>query len=151
AQAPLVEMRGGKRSRVAGDARQPRGGPGCPFCANLRVSVTNSLARKAPRLAEEWHPTRNGDAGPADVVATSPREWWWKCSRAPDHVWQAIIAHRFLRGSGCPFCSGRRVCRSNSLAGMAPWLAADWPKTKNGALTPEDVTRGSSNNLSRAA
>ncbi len=38
---------------------------GCPFCSNKRVSVTNALAIVAPRVASEWHPTKNGALTPA--------------------------------------------------------------------------------------
>src|SRR5262245_34699807 len=65
------------------------GGAGCPFCANQRVSVTNSLAVLHPALAREWCAERNGKLRPTDVVAGSTRVAWWKCEVAPDHLWQA--------------------------------------------------------------
>jgi len=34
-------------------------GSGCPFCANRRVSVTNSLAALFPILAGQWHATQS--------------------------------------------------------------------------------------------
>lgn len=37
-------------------------GNGCPFCSNHRVLAGfNDLATIDPLLAEQWHPTRNGD------------------------------------------------------------------------------------------
>ncbi len=32
---------------------------GCPFCSNRRVSQTNNLLLNNPKLASEWHPTKN--------------------------------------------------------------------------------------------
>ena len=45
------------------------GGNGCPCCANRKASETNSLASLKPAAAARWHPTKNGDLTPDDVVA----------------------------------------------------------------------------------
>ncbi len=119
---------------------------GCPFCANMRVSVTNSLAGVAPAIADEWHPTKNGKLTPHDVIAGTPRRAWWRCPKAPDHEWQSTIANRWS-GTGCPFCVNRRLCRSNSLAVVSPKLAAEWHPTKNGKLTPHDVVAGTTRRI----
>jgi hypothetical protein len=118
-----------------------RASQGCPFCANMRVSTTNSLAAKAKKVAAWWHPTKNGTLRPRDVIAGSPRRVWWKCPRGPDHEWQASIANR-VAGTGCPFCLHRRLCATNSLAAEHPRVAAEWHPTRNGKLTPRDVVGG---------
>ena len=43
------------------------------------------------------------------------------------------------RGSGCPQCSGHKVCKHNSLATKAPKVAAQWDYKVN-AGTPDSVT-----------
>jgi hypothetical protein len=48
-------------------------GSGCTFCAGQRTSVTNSLATEKPKLAREWHPTKNGDLALHDVTLQSSR------------------------------------------------------------------------------
>jgi hypothetical protein len=116
---------------------------GCPFCANYRVSVTNALSVIAPAVARQWHPTKNGALRPRDVVASSERKVWWKCPKGPDHAWQSTIRNRAILGQGCPQCLGKLPSVTNSLASLAPALAAEWHPTKNGALTPHDVTTGS--------
>jgi len=118
-------------------------GQGCPFCAGKRVSVTNSLARVAPQVARQWHPMLNGKLTPRDVTSGSDRIVWWKCPGGPDHVWQSAVELRGRRGIGCPFCAGHRASRTNSLARRRPDLAAEWHPTRNGKLTPRDVTTGS--------
>ncbi len=119
------------------------GGGRCPFCAGKRVSVTNSLAARAPEVAREWHPTRNGSLRASDVTFGSARKVWWKCRRDPDHDWLAEIAGRAgSRPSHCPFCSGHRVSATNSLAARRPDLAREWHPTRNGELRPSDVTAG---------
>ena len=117
---------------------------GCPCCANYQVSVTNSLASLFPEIANEWHPTKNGNLTPADVVAASNKKVWWKCPKGEDHEWETTLYRRTGRQkAGCPCCSGRQVSAGNSLATLFPKIAAEWHPTKNGALTPSDVVPGS--------
>jgi hypothetical protein len=120
-------------------AKRTTEGKGCPFCAGQRVSVTNALSRVAPRLARQWHPTKNGDLRPRDVTAGSRREVWWKCPEAPDHEWCTKVSNRAAGGRGCPFCRGYRASASHNLAVAAPHLIAEWHPTRNGALRPQDL------------
>ena len=39
----------------------------------------------------------------------------------------------------CPCCCGRQVSVTNSLATVAPEIAAQWHPTLNGTTTPNDV------------
>jgi hypothetical protein len=114
-------------------------GHGCPCCKNVQLSVTNSLAVVAPAVAAQWHPTLNGTDTPCMVLASSSRTAWFVCDAAPDHVWQAAVNRRVREERGCPFCAGRRLCASNSLAAVAPGVAAQWHPTRNGDRTPRDV------------
>jgi Zn finger protein HypA/HybF involved in hydrogenase expression len=86
---------------------------GCPYCANQKVSVTNSLATMAPDVAAQWHPTKNGDLTPADVVSRTYRKFWWKCDVGSDHVWEATPSDRVGNGTGCPCCSGHKASVTN--------------------------------------
>ena len=55
-----------------------------------------------------------------------------------------MIAHRAQSGSGCPYCTNRKVLAGfNDLAALEPAVAKEWHPTLNGALTPEMVTAGS--------
>jgi hypothetical protein len=115
-------------------------GTGCPFCSGRRASRQRNLARLHPKVAAEWHPTRNGTLRPADVVPGSNRRVWWKCAAEPAHEWSAPVRDRGVLGYGCPFCRGHRVSATHSLAARFPKLAAQWHPTKNGKLTPASVT-----------
>jgi len=68
---------------------------------------------------------------------------WWQCRRDPRHQWRATIANRAQLGTRCPFCAGKKVCKTNSLAAVEPEIARQWHPTKNGALNPRDVSCGS--------
>lgn len=119
----------------------------CPFCANRKVSVTNSLATLYPEIASQWHPTLNGSLTPSRVLPTSSLSVWWKCDKGENHVWQRLIRNRTHPRSSiedkCPFCVGADK-ESNSLATCRPDLAAEWDYERNGALTPHNVSKSSS-------
>ena len=79
-------------------------GRGCPHCChNPKVlqGVTD-LETIHPLVANEWHPTKNGDLLPNQVTANSSKRVWWKCPRG--HEWKTAINHR-ANGSQCPDCS----------------------------------------------
>jgi hypothetical protein len=128
---------------AAVSARMARGS-GCPFCTGRAVSVTNSLAKRAPAVAKQWHPTKNGDLRPRHVVAGSHKRVWWKCPNGPDHEWQATIENRTFAGTNCPFCAGARATAKRNLAVSAPHVAREWHPTKNGTVWPKDVLSRSS-------
>lgn len=122
-------------------------GSGCPFCAGQLVSITNSLATRFPKIARTWHPTKNGRLTPRDVTQGTTRRVWWKCPEGDDHEWQVKVVSRTRTGNGCPFCRGLRVSKTNSLARRFPKIAREWHPTKNGELTPHDVTRASNRHV----
>lgn len=45
----------------------------CPFCTGKKVSTTNSLNSRFPEIAKQWHPDRNGNITPEQVVAGSSK------------------------------------------------------------------------------
>ena len=68
---------------------------------------------------------------------------WWKCSKGSDHEWEATIANRTNRNSGCPFCAWQRADENNNIKTQFPKISKQWHPIKNGDLKPENVTRGS--------
>jgi hypothetical protein len=116
---------------------------GCHCCAGLKVSKTNSLGDNFPDIAAEWHPTKNGNITPFDVVAGSAKKYWWKCDKAEDHEWETTANSRTSSNAKCSCCAGRKVSKTNSLGDNFPEIAAEWHPTKNGNITPFDVVAGS--------
>jgi hypothetical protein len=98
-----------------------------------------SLAETHPEIAKEWHPTKNGKLTSYNFTFGSNVKVWWKCDKADDHEWTTSIQAR-TRGNGCPFCTGRLATKLNCVATLQPQLAKEWHPTKNGNLTPFDVT-----------
>ena len=117
-------------------------GAGCPVCSGKRVSTGETdLKTQLPALAKEWDSAKNGALTPEQVSPGSNRRVWWRCERG--HSYCAVIAHRVQSGSGCPYCTGRRVLPGfNDLATLAPQVADQWHPELNGSVTPQMVTAG---------
>lgn len=124
-------------------ASRVSGGSGCPVCAGKKVVPgENDLATRFPDIAAQWHPHRNGVLTPREVTPYANRKVWWRCEEG--HSYQAAVAARTMRGSGCPYCAGKKVLAGfNDLATLEPEVAKQWHPTLNGTLTPEMVTAGS--------
>jgi len=103
-----------------------------------------SLERLHPAIAAQWHPTKNEALTPDQVLPGSSQKVWWHCLAGPDHEWQAPVAHRTTKGTGCPMCEGKSLSVTNSLMTLYPEIAAQWHPTKNGTLTPDQIVAGSS-------
>lgn len=100
-------------------------GTRCPYCMNRRVSNDNCLATLNPKLAKEWHPTRNGKLTPYDVVPGSEKKVWWQCEDG--HVWKTMVCDRKKRGChDCKFALKRALAsRGGSVGrGIAKELTA---------------------------
>ena len=128
------------RASVASRANQKTG---CPICGGKEVQKGfNDLASLYPALAGEWDAAKNGALTPESVTPASNRKVWWRCEKG--HSYRAVIAQRVQRGSGCPYCTNRKVLPGfNDLATVQPLIARQWHPTLNGGLTPEMVTAGS--------
>lgn len=129
------EWRAMIKSRVEGN--------GCPYCSGRAVLAgENDLQTMAPMLAEQWHPTKNGNLHPTQVTPGSAQKVWWQCERG--HEWQAEVYTR-TSGKGCPVCAGRVIIPGeNDLESYDPELARQWCREKNGRLLPNQVSAYSS-------
>ena len=115
----------------------------CPVCAKIFLTDQNRLSIRFPEIAKEWHPTKNGKLTPADVSYAQGKKVWWLCKKCEYSFFQRI-AHRTSKGKkGCPACSGKVVSDLNRLSIKFPKLIKEWHPTKNGKLTPADVSFGS--------
>lgn len=116
---------------------------GCPYCARQKImSGYNDLQTEYPKIAKEWHPTKNGNLTPSMVMGGSSRKTWWICSVG--HTYQQSIAQRTSRNGSCPYCLGQKVLVGfNDLASNFPKIAQEWHPTKNGNLKPTQISKGS--------
>jgi hypothetical protein len=115
---------------------------GCPYCSTHKQSSTTSFAVDRPDLLEQWHNTRNKKLDPHSIPSSYKFKVWWKCPLVKGHIWEASVLDRTAHNTGCHYCAGRIISKDNSLAAVYPQVAALWHPTKNGKLTPHDVTAG---------
>lgn len=89
-------------------------GKGCPFCANRRVSVTNSLATRSKDLARLLH--KDNELSAAEIIATSKStvcQWLCSCGKPYFRTPRNMIKV----GVGCIACrrKSRRQLLDNRL------------------------------------
>lgn len=96
---------------------------------------SKSLGFLFPRLAAEWHP--NNAISAFQVRPYSEKCVMWQCDRG--HCFEMPVWYR-VRGTNCPYCSGRKACVENCLATSHPEVLSAWHPTLNGTTTPYDVT-----------
>ena len=120
-------------------------GNGCPYCSGrLPVLGKTDLATVYPDIANQWHPTKNGELKPSQVSPRSNKKVWWQCKKG--HEWYATVDSRSK--TICPICTGRKVLVGyNDLATTHPTIASQWNPTKNGKLTPKMITHGSTKKI----
>jgi len=85
-----------------------------------------------PEFAAIWHPSKNASLTPAKVSKTYTARAWFRCPLG--HEWKKAPA--LMRGPDCPAC----LLGQKSLAKLRPDIAKNWHPTKNGNLTPSEVT-----------
>jgi len=64
----------------------------------------------------------------------------WKCLKNTCNEVFEMNWNCVINGQNCSYCHGQQVGLSNCLAIKNPQLASEWHPTKNGDLTPYDVT-----------
>ncbi len=107
-------------------------GRNCPFCSGFRLSESNILSAY-PKIAKEFHPTKNGTIEPETILATSVKKVFWQCSTC-EFEWQMRPYQRIAEGLGCPECrkvnTGRGPMSSRQKENTAKLLAQGMPVAK---------------------
>ena len=83
---------------------------GCPYLNGRAIwKGFNDLQTTNPELADQWHPTKNGNLKPTDIMAGSQKKVWWllsyndpKTGKRFDFEWLSVLNHR-NEGIGCPY------------------------------------------------
>lgn len=89
-------------------------GNGCPYCAGQRtIKGVNDLQTLYPDIASQWHPTKNGDLEPSDVMPMSNKPVYWLCRNG--HESKAPPYSR-VTGKGCPICTSESRVSFNEKA-----------------------------------
>jgi hypothetical protein len=107
---------------------------GCPVCQNDQILAGfNDLATTHPQLALEvdgWDPKT--------VVAGTPSKKDWKCIQG--HRWSIGVHARAVKGTGCPYCTGRNaIVGETDIATTHPDIAAQLVE-----IDPKSIKAGTS-------
>lgn len=90
-----------------------------------------------PHLVAQWDQKGNGNYKPEDVLEGSTYVASWMCDVC-QQVWQALVYTRAGKlQCGCPFCDGKQVQQSESLAEKFKDIAAEWDYEANAGLKAE--------------
>ncbi len=100
-------------------------GRSCPYCSGKRVLIGfNDITTTHPIVAAEWNYEKNNPLLPTQFTAGSTKKVWWCCKY--HHEWKSVIESR-TRGTGCPYCTNRKVLIGfNDLATTNPRVAKEW-------------------------
>lgn len=116
----------------------PRGAP------KRRRPLPDPVAGKTlddyPHLLVELDPALNPGLATTPIAAGSHLKLSWRCSTHRDHIWEAPVVRRTSYRTGCPYCAGKLVSPSNSLARLFPDVAAELDGVLNGRLTACQLT-----------
>lgn len=110
-------------------ANRLRGGEirGCQYCSGKKVNETNSLATKYPELSKRWN--KNNKLTPDNVTCHSNKSYIWDCPKCLS-TYSADVSHQVesfkSNKLSCPFCHGKQVNKTNSLATIYPDLIKFW-------------------------
>ena len=55
----------------------------------LGLNILMQTFADYPEVANEWHPTKNGDIRPDQVRPKSDKKLWFLCSKVESPEWQA--------------------------------------------------------------
>jgi len=76
----------------------------------------------------------------SDTYESNSKNLKWQCLKDNCGEEFEMDWGHIIRGRSCQYCAGMQVCLSNCLATKKPDIASEWHPTKNGDLTPYDVT-----------
>lgn len=86
------------------------------------VTSWDSLVSRKPSL-DKLFGSRNEVEKSA--VTTLGQKLWWECDNG--HQWESSVSNvLYAKRNGCPYCTGLKVLRSESMGEMHPKLAAQW-------------------------
>ncbi|MBQ6493395.1 MAG: zinc-ribbon domain-containing protein [Erysipelotrichaceae bacterium] len=139
-------------------ANRTSGKQRCPYCASKRILIGfNDLDHKFPKLSKYWDYEKNYPLTPKDVFPSDLHARWWICPKcgesykmSPDSR-KKNTEHVFCRKCSRRQANAKRIKgmveSGNSLANLYPEIAKEWHPTKNGSITPHDITSRSGRNV----
>jgi very-short-patch-repair endonuclease len=128
----------------------------CNHCFNKSFASYDGKTENGKLKVDCWHHTKNGELTPRDVTKGTDKKCWFQCDVC-NHDFDSRIASVSGSNNGwCPYCKNKKLCDEDECShcfnkSFASYdkktvngkLKVDcWHHTKNGELTPRDVTKG---------
>lgn len=116
---------------------------GCPYCSGSKIlKGFNDLSTTHPKIAKEWHPTKNLYLSVYDVSKGSKKKVWWL--GACGHEWEMIIKNKVSFDRGCVYCKGKKTLAGfNDLSTTHPEIIEYWNFPRNTSVSIQSVSKGS--------
>lgn len=108
------------------------------------VLAENAMLKHRPELFDQWDFKKNDELG-LDVYKVTKgmdRKMWWVCPKCTSS-YDASVSNRMI-GRNCSYCRGYKVNNTNSLGDCYPQITKEWHPTKNGDLSPYEITKNNS-------
>lgn len=121
---------------------------GCPACltrsgsgsgSHLVLIGINDLKTLRPDLFNQIDLDKNSNIDIDKLSIKSNKKVWWKCSKCGGS-WQAPVSRRVGYGTGCPYCSNRKVLTGfNDLRTINKFLADEFDAADNDNKATEQM------------
>ena len=129
----------------------------CPYCCIPRKKICDNnncecfnISFASHEKAEYWHPTKNNNIKPRDIMKGTQKKYWFKCHDCP-HSFESSISNIVGNNqSWCPYCCEpqQKLCDNDNCedcfnASFASHEKAKcWHPTKNGNIKPRNIMKG---------
>ena len=132
-------------------------GSWCPYCCFPRKKICDNnnceycfnISFASHEKAEYWHPTKNNNIKPRDIMKGTHKKYWFKC---PDcnHDINKKIEDIIIKETWCYYCCKpqQKLCDDDNCehcfnASFASHEKAEyWHPTKNNNIKPRDIMKG---------
>lgn len=135
------------RWRTTINTRTGKTKSGCPYCKNRKICDHNSLYAKFKDMIDnEWDYEKNNKYDPKKIAPGKAIRVHWVCRKntCGCHRWFTKLDQRTCGSrTGCPYCSGKKICPHNSLQSLFPEIAKEFDVERNG-ITPDKISPGTS-------
>jgi hypothetical protein len=111
----------------------------CDFCYKKSFKSYIEKTKNNKLKVECWHPTKNGDTNPRDIMRCTPKKYWFQCDVCL-HSFNSEISSITGREHWCPYCvvPSKKDCGKDDCDFCYEKSFKSYPeKTKNNKLKVE--------------
>lgn len=85
--------------------------------------IKKFLYIERPECFIDWDQEKNTEIDIYSVTSGSKKEIWWNCPKCQSSY--NSNGAKYYKGERCPYCHGRKVNHTNSLAALFPSVAKE--------------------------